>query len=280
MPQPARHIAASPYADRIEVREGPALERSRAHRAGAQLSALQRVLMSSHCRALPGASSRRPSPRAVRSHASPCSVRGEYVHIIGGGNGTLLLAHSELRGPWSSSPARSARAASAINDAGLGDRADTHVGSFFDPLPPGAGTTSFRASCTTGTTSPPSPFSPVRRRGGDWHRPRHRPPRRPRQRRPDTEDALRMLCYVRGRERSLAELAELAGSAGLEVNGVRPARVVLARRAVPGGSSPALRLDDQFQGVAVAAERRRGRPRSVCDNKPGHPRHRTVREDR
>jgi serine/threonine-protein kinase RsbW len=37
-------------------------------------------------------------------------------------------------------------------------------------------------------------------------------------------------------------------------------------------------LDDQFQGVA--AETRRGHPRSVCDNKPGHPRHRTVRQDR
>jgi fructoselysine-6-P-deglycase FrlB-like protein len=39
-------------------------------------------------------------------------------------------------------------------------------------------------------------------------------------------------------------------------------------------------LDDQFQGVVVAAETRRGHPRSVCDNKPGHPRHRTVRQDR
>jgi retinol dehydrogenase-14 len=38
-------------------------------------------------------------------------------------------------------------------------------------------------------------------------------------------------------------------------------------------------LDDQFQGVALAAEARRGHPRSVCDNRPGHPRHRTVRQD-
>jgi hypothetical protein len=37
-------------------------------------------------------------------------------------------------------------------------------------------------------------------------------------------------------------------------------------------------LDDQFQGMT--AETKRGHPRSVCDNKPGHPRHRTVRQDR
>ena len=37
-------------------------------------------------------------------------------------------------------------------------------------------------------------------------------------------------------------------------------------------------LDDQFQGVA--AEIRRGHPRSVCEDKPGYPRYRTVCEDR
>jgi len=37
-------------------------------------------------------------------------------------------------------------------------------------------------------------------------------------------------------------------------------------------------LDDQFQGMT--AETRRGCPRSVCDNRPGHPRYRTVRDNR
>ena len=37
-------------------------------------------------------------------------------------------------------------------------------------------------------------------------------------------------------------------------------------------------LDDQFQGVA--AETRRGHPRSVCDDQPGYPRYRTVRDNR
>ena len=37
-------------------------------------------------------------------------------------------------------------------------------------------------------------------------------------------------------------------------------------------------LDDLFQGMA--AETGRGWPRSVCDDRPGHPRYRTVRENR
>jgi transcriptional regulator with XRE-family HTH domain len=37
-------------------------------------------------------------------------------------------------------------------------------------------------------------------------------------------------------------------------------------------------LDDQFQGVA--AEMRRGHPRSVCEDRPGYPRYRTVCDNR
>ena len=40
---------------------------------------------------------------------------------------------------------------------------------------------------------------------------------------PDTEGDLRMLCYVRGRERTVDQLGELATSAGLQVSSVRPA---------------------------------------------------------
>ena len=35
---------------------------------------------------------------------------------------------------------------------------------------------------------------------------------------PDTEGDLRMLCYFRGRERTLDQLGELANSAGLQVS--------------------------------------------------------------
>jgi hypothetical protein len=34
-----------------------------------------------------------------------------------------------------------------------------------------------------------------------------------------------MLCYVRGRDRTLDELGELAGSAGLQVGSVTPAGI-------------------------------------------------------
>ena len=40
---------------------------------------------------------------------------------------------------------------------------------------------------------------------------------------PDTEGDLRMLCYVRGRERTLGQLGWLAKSACLEVSSVTPA---------------------------------------------------------
>jgi hypothetical protein len=60
---------------------------------------------------------------------------------VGGGDGTLLVTllrtHPGLRGTLVDRAA--ARASRAIHDAGLADRADTIVGSFFDPLPPGAG---------------------------------------------------------------------------------------------------------------------------------------------
>ncbi len=38
----------------------------------------------------------------------------------------------------------------------------------------------------------------------------------------DTEGDLRMLCYVRGRERTLGQLGKLAKSAGLRVGSVTP----------------------------------------------------------
>ena len=41
---------------------------------------------------------------------------------------------------------------------------------------------------------------------------------------PDTEGIRRMLCYCRGRERTLDQLGELAKSAGLQVSSVMPAR--------------------------------------------------------
>ena len=41
---------------------------------------------------------------------------------------------------------------------------------------------------------------------------------------PDTSGDLRMLCYVRGRDRTLDQLGELAKSTGLEVSSIIPGR--------------------------------------------------------
>ena len=52
----------------------------------------------------------------------------------------------------------------------------------------------------------------------------------------DTEGDLRMLAYVRGRERTLDRLAELAATAGLRLGSCTPAgsRTVVEFRRSPG----------------------------------------------
>jgi SAM-dependent methyltransferase len=144
---------------------------------------------------------------------------------VGGGDGTLLLAilraHPGLRGTVVDLAGPVARAEQAIVAAGLGERADVRAGSFFDPLPAGAG-----GYLLSGVLH-------------DWD---DEPARRILQRcadaagqtgrvlvvdhvggAPDTEGDLRMLAYVNGRERDLDQLTELAASAGLHVGSVTPA---------------------------------------------------------
>jgi hypothetical protein len=62
---------------------------------------------------------------------------------VGGGNGTLLAAllreHPDLRGTVLDLPGAAEAARKALTAAGLADRSDATAGSFFDPLPPGAG---------------------------------------------------------------------------------------------------------------------------------------------
>ncbi|ATL68743.1 methyltransferase [Nocardia terpenica] len=155
--------------------------------------------------------------------AYPWGALGHVVDV-GGGNGALLIAilraHPELRGTVVDLPAPVANARKAFTAAGLGDRADAVPGSFFDPLPVGADgyllsgvihdwddedATRILRRCADA----------VARRGvvlvvdhiGD-----------PERSGVDTEGDLRMLCYVRGRERTLPELGELAKSVGLRVN--------------------------------------------------------------
>src|ERR1700682_1244449 len=70
---------------------------------------------------------------------------GSLGHVIdvGGGNGALLIAllkaHPDLRGTVFDQPATADAAWKGLSAAGLAGRADVVAGSFFDPLPAGAG---------------------------------------------------------------------------------------------------------------------------------------------
>jgi O-methyltransferase len=67
----------------------------------------------------------------------------EHVVDVGGGDGSLLTAilnaNPALRGTVVDLPAAAETARKTFTSAGLAHRADAVVGSFFDPLPPGAG---------------------------------------------------------------------------------------------------------------------------------------------
>ncbi|HLV74590.1 MAG TPA: methyltransferase [Vulgatibacteraceae bacterium] len=149
----------------------------------------------------------------------------EHVVDVGGGDGTLLIAilraHDDLRGTVVDLPGPAARAERAIARAGLGDRAGVRAGSFFDPLPAGAG--GYLLSGVLHDWDDEDAARILRRCAeaagragrvlvvdhvadeGDV---------------PDTEGDLRMLCYVRGRERTLGHLGDLAESAGLHLGTV------------------------------------------------------------
>lgn len=160
--------------------------------------------------------------------AYPWGTLGHVVDV-GGGDATLLVAilraHGDLRGTVIDLPGPVARAAQAIASAGLGHRAGTEAGSFFDSLPAGAG-----GYVLSGVLHDWDDADAVRilqrcaeaasqkgkvlvvdhigdAQGGAT----------------DTEGDLRMLCYVRGRERTLHQLGELATSAGLQLSSVMSA---------------------------------------------------------
>jgi len=157
--------------------------------------------------------------------AYPWGALGHLVDV-GGGDGTLLInllrAHDELRGTVVDLAGPAGRAERAIAAAGLEERAEARVGSFFDPLPAGAGgyllsgvlhdwddgeALRILKRCAEAGGGSGRVLVLEGQQGGG----------------PDTEGDLRMLCYVRGRERPLDQLAELAAAAGLEVGPIVPA---------------------------------------------------------
>jgi hypothetical protein len=149
---------------------------------------------------------------------------GSLGHVVdvGGGNGslliTLLTAYPSLRGTVFDLPATAEAARVCLADAGLGDRCDVVGGSFFDPLPPGAGgyvltaiihnwdDVSARAilrRCAQAAGSRGRVFV-IEKIGADGVT-------------VNTAMDLRLLAYFAGRERSLDELTALTGTSGFDV---------------------------------------------------------------
>ena len=151
----------------------------------------------------------------------------EHVVDVGGGNGTLLIAmlraFPALRGAVVDLPGVVDAARKALGAAGLADRSDVATGSFFDPLPSGAGgyllsailhdwnddaSRAILRRCAEAAGRDGAVFV-VEKIGPDGETLR-------------TPMDLRMLVYFGGRERGAAEIGELAADAGLMVAAVHP----------------------------------------------------------
>lgn len=155
---------------------------------------------------------------------------GSLGHVVdvGGGNGTLLIAllteYPSLRGTVVDLPDTAEAARKALAEAGFADRSEVVAGSFFDPLPPGAG--GYLLSAIIHNWDDESASAILRRCGeaagadgvilivekiG------------PEGRTVSTEMDLRVLAWFGGRERDVAELTALAADSGLKVTAVHPA---------------------------------------------------------
>jgi len=149
-----------------------------------------------------------------------------HVVDVGGGDASLLIAilraHGDLRGTVIDLPGPVRRAEKAIAAAGLDHRANAEVGSFFDALPSGAG--GYLLSSILHNWDDAAAARIVRRCADaapvtgrvlvvDYFNDQG----------VQTEGDLRMLCYFRGRQHTLDQLGELAGSAGLQVTSITPA---------------------------------------------------------
>jgi methylase of polypeptide subunit release factors len=155
----------------------------------------------------------------------------EHVVDVGGGNGSLLIAlltaYPSLRGTVFDLPATAEAARAHLADAGLADRCDVVAGSFFDPLPAGAGAyvltaiihswddVSVRAilrRCAQAAGSRGRVFV-IEKIGADGVT-------------PSTAVDLRLLAYFAGRERSLGALIALTETAGFAVVGAHHAGAI------------------------------------------------------
>ncbi|GLF98803.1 methyltransferase [Streptomyces yaizuensis] len=151
---------------------------------------------------------------------------GQVVDV-GGGTGALLgrilTAHPALRGTVVDLPGPAAAARETFARLGLADRTEVVTGSFFEPLPAGAGgyvlsailhdwndedATAILRRCAK-AAGERGVVLVIEAVGADGES-------------PGTAMDLRMLAYYGGRERGLGELGRLAGAAGLAVRAVHP----------------------------------------------------------
>ncbi len=155
---------------------------------------------------------------------------GSLRHVIdvGGGTGTLLVAlltaFPALRGTVLERPGPAEAARHALRSAGLSDRADVVAGSFFEPLPQGAGgylltaivhdwddqaarTILRRCRDAAGRHGRVLVIEKIGVDGAS----------------PSTEMDLRLLAYFGGRERDPEELVALAEQVGLRLDQRHPA---------------------------------------------------------
>ncbi|MEW1584839.1 methyltransferase [Micromonospora vinacea] len=151
-----------------------------------------------------------------------------WVVDVGGGNGALLIgllnAYPTLRGTVLEMPDNCETARKSVAESGLGERLDVVAGSFFDPLPAGAGgyVLSFvlhnwadgpareilrRCAQAAGQTGAVLVVEQTGPGGEATH----------------TGMDLRMLTACGGRERTAADLTALAASVGLHGVAVHPA---------------------------------------------------------
>jgi hypothetical protein len=151
-----------------------------------------------------------------------------HVVDVGGGSGALSIALlrrcPDLRATIVDLPETADDAPKAVAASGLADRCEVVGGSFFDPLPPGAGgyllslilhdwadepARAILRRCAEAAGARGRVFV-VERTGADGGN-------------PHTGMDLRMLVLYGGKERDVAALAALAADAGLDVAAVHPA---------------------------------------------------------
>jgi hypothetical protein len=151
-----------------------------------------------------------------------------HVMDVGGGNGALLIhilrAHPTLRGTVFDLPDTVEAARRELAAAGLAERSVAVAGSFFDPIPPGVGgyllsailhdwddaaATAILRRCAEAAGDTGKVFV-IEKIGGDGQMLR-------------TGMDLRMLVYFAGRERSAAEISEMADACRLRVEAIHPA---------------------------------------------------------